>query len=229
MPNHRAGRRLRVRRPGRRLLTAVFVAGAIVGSLASAAGDAQMLDRVLAVVDGQILTLSDVRAALKFGIIPTDVTDDPIQPALRRLIDRRLMLTEIERYAPPEPSTAAVDAALAAARARFKDDAAFETALGQAATSREELRRHFRDALRIEAYLQQRFFSIPEPSEDEIVGYYNEHPAEFTENGSLRLLAEVRDKVFARVAEAKREVVASDWLQGLRRRSAVVILYLPGR
>jgi hypothetical protein len=45
----------------------------------------------------------------------------------------------------------------------------------------------------------------------------------------LRPLNDVRSQVVARVAEAKREVVASEWLQGLRRRSAVVILYLPGR
>jgi hypothetical protein len=211
------------------MIGAVVIAGAIALALCPAPAAAQMLDRVLATVDGQILTLSDVRAALKFGIVPADVSEDPIQSALRRLIDRRLMLAEIERYAPPEPLPIAVDAALAAVQARFKDSSAFEAALSQSATSREELRRHIRDSLRLDAYMQQRFFSIPEPSDDEIARYYKEHASEFTANGVLRPLSEVRGQVVARVAEAKREVVAGDWLQGLRRRSAVVILYLPGR
>ena len=64
---------------------------------------AEIIDRMLAVVDGQIVTLSDVRAALRFGLVPADVTTDPIAAALQRLIDRRLMLHEVERYAPPEP------------------------------------------------------------------------------------------------------------------------------
>jgi hypothetical protein len=210
------------------MLTAA-IAGAFVLGLRPVPAAAQMLDRVLAVVDGQILTLSDVRAALKFGIVPAEVTEDPIQAALRRLIDRRLMLAEIERYAPPEPTPGAVDAALTAVQARFEDSPAFEAALSQTATTREELSRHLRDSLRIEAYLQQRFFSIPEPSDDELARYYQEHAAEFTTNGVLRPLNEVRSQVVARVAEAKREVVSAEWLQGLRRRSAVVILYLPGR
>lgn len=211
------------------MLTAAAIAGAFALGLRPVPAAAQMLDRVLAVVDGQILTLSDVRAALKFGIVPADVAEDPIQAALRRLIDRRLMLAEIERYAPPEPTPGAVDAALAAVQARFEDSPAFEAALSQTATTREELGRHLRDSLRIDAYLQQRFFSIPEPSDDELARYYKEHATEFTTNGVLRPLNEVRSQVVARVAEAKREVVAAEWLQGLRRRSAVVILYLPGR
>lgn len=205
------------------------IAGAIALVWCQAPAAAQMLDRVLAVVDGQILTLSDVRAALKFGIVPADAAEDPIQPALRRLIDRRLMLAEIERYAPPEPLPNAVDAAIAAVQARFKDPSEFEAALSQSGMSLEELRRHRRDSLRIEAYLQQRFFSVPEPSDDELARYYKEHASEFTTNGVLRPLNDVRSQVVARVAEAKREVVAAEWLQGLRRRSAVVILYLPGR
>src|SRR5687768_17366957 len=75
---------------------------------------AEIIDRVLAVVDGQIVTLSDARAALRFGLVPADVSADPIGAAMQRLIDRRLTLAEVERYAPPEPPQAAVDAGVLA-------------------------------------------------------------------------------------------------------------------
>jgi hypothetical protein len=64
---------------------------------------AEVIDRVLAVVDTQIITLSDVRAAVRFALVPQDVAVDPIAAVMQRLIDRRLMLAEVDRYAPPEP------------------------------------------------------------------------------------------------------------------------------
>lgn len=191
--------------------------------------NAEIIDRVLAVVDEQIITLSDVRAAHKFGLVPADVSEDPIDAALKRLIERRLMLGEVERYAPPEPPQAAVDARLAAIRGRFKDPPAFETALKQSPMSTDELRRYVRDSLRIEDYISQRFASSLEPSNDEIARYHRDHASEFSVNGVLRPLEAVRDQVRARVIEERRAAAVRDWIEGLRRRASVVVLYLPGR
>ena len=80
---------------------------------ASWSARAEVIDRILAVVDTQIITLSDVRAALRFGLVPEDVSTDPTGAILQRLVDRRLMLVEVDRYAPPEPSEAAVNASVA--------------------------------------------------------------------------------------------------------------------
>ena len=194
--------------------------------LAAATAGGEIIDRVLAVVDTQLITLSDVRAGLKFGLVPADVSTDPIGAALQRLIDRRLMLAEVERYAPPEPPAAAVDAAVAAIEAKFGDALALEIALNQTAMSREELRRAIRDALRIDAYLQQRFAAVAQPSDDDLVRYYREHSAELTVDGRLRPLDDVREIVHARVVEAQRAAVIQQWLDGLRRRATILVLYL---
>ena len=194
--------------------------------LAAATAGGEIIDRVLAVVDTQLITLSDVRAGLKLGLVPADVSTDPIGAALQRLIDRRLMLAEVERYAPPEPAPAAVDAAVAAIEAKFGDALALEIALNQTAMSREELRRAIRDALRIDAYLQQRFAAVAQPSDDDLVRYYREHSAELTVDGRLRPLDDVREIVHARVVEAQRAAVIQQWLDGLRRRATILVLYL---
>jgi hypothetical protein len=194
--------------------------------LAAATARGEIIDRVLAVVDTQLITLSDVRAGLKLGLVPADVSTDPIGAALQRLIDRRLMLAEVERYAPPEPAPAAVDAAVAAIEAKFGDALALEIALNQTAMSREELRRAIRDALRIDAYLQQRFAAVAQPSDDDLVRYYREHSAELTVDGRLRPLDDVREIVHARVVEAQRAAVIQQWLDGLRRRATILVLYL---
>jgi hypothetical protein len=187
---------------------------------------AEVIDRILAVVDTQIVTLSDARAALKFALVPEDVAVDPIGAVLQRLIDRRLMLAEVDRYAPPEPTPAAVDAAMALVERRFKDTLEMEIALNQSAMSREELRRYVRDTLRLETYFQQRFSSVVQPSEDEILRYYREHAAEFTASGKLQPLETARDAVRTAVIREQRDVLVRQWVEGLRRRGAVQVLYL---
>ena len=192
----------------------------------AAAVRAEVIDRVLAVVDTQIITLSDARAALRFALVPQDVAVDPIAAVMQRLIDRRLMLAEVDRYAPPEPTPAAVDAAMAAIERRYKDALEMEIALNQSAMSREDLRRYVRDTLRLEAYFQQRFSTVVQPSEDDILRYYREHAAEFTVAGKLQPLDAVRDAVRTAVIREQREVFVRQWVQGLRRRGSVQVLYL---
>lgn len=187
---------------------------------------AEIIDRILAVVDTQIITLSDARAALKFALVPEDVAVDPIAAALQRLIDRRLMLAEVDRYAPPEPAPAAVDAAMAAIERRYKDTLEMEIALNQSAMSREDLRRYVRDGLRLEAYFQQRFSTVVQPSEDDILRYYRDHAGEFTVAGKLQPLDTVRDPVRTGVIREQREGFVRQWVEGLRRRGSVQVLYL---
>ena len=205
-------------------MTSSHVLAAICLSLATSIAHAELIDRVLAVVDGQIVTLSDVRAALRLGLVPPDVSDDPVQAGLRRLIDRRLMLVEVDRYAPDEPSPGAIEAGVASVRGRFKDAQAFEDALKQSPMTPDVLRRYIRDSLRIDAYLEQRFSSTAKPSDDEILEYYKQHPLDFTVNGALQPLPAVREQVIVRMAEDRRAQAIKDWLAGLWRRGSIVML-----
>jgi len=128
-----------------------------------------------------------------------------------------------------EPPASAIDARLASIQARFKDALGLEIALNQTAMTREELQRHIRDTLRIDAYLQQRFSITVEPSQDDMQRYYREHPAELTVDGVLRPFSEVAERIRARLIEERRDPIVREWIEGLRRRGNVVIVYLPGR
>jgi hypothetical protein len=199
------------------------------GTLGTTVARAQIIDRILAVVNGEIITLSDVRAAQRFGLVAADGSADPIAAGMQQLIDRRLMLAEVDRYAPAEPPAAAIDSAVDAVVASSKDASDFETMLIRYGMSREQLRRFVRDTLRLDAYLQQRSASMPQPSAEEIERYYKEHPAEFTANGALRPFEEVRAQAGDRAIEARRAAFVRDWVEGLRRRASLVVLYLPGK
>ena len=187
---------------------------------------AEIIDRVLAVVNGSLITLSDAHGALRFGLVARHASVDPLQDAVDQLIERRLVLSEVERYGPAEPSADAIDAALAATRSRFASGAAFEAALRETGITGEELRRQHRDELRAEGYVQQRFAQVVQPTEDEVLAYYRSHEAEFTRDGALRPDQDVRGDARAALAAARRVEVIREWIGGLRRRADVTILPL---
>ena len=81
----------------------------VVAALGAAVLHAETIDRVLAVAADQLITLSDVTAAIDLGLQSTDGAADPVRAVLTKLIDRELVLAEVDRYAPAEPTTEAVD------------------------------------------------------------------------------------------------------------------------
>ncbi len=117
----------------------------------------EVIDRVLAVVGGSLITLSDVNAASELGLVAPGGGSDPVRDVLSRLIDRELQLAEVDRYAPPEPSAAAIDRELQAVMSRFSSPELFAAALVRAGIDLASLRETLRQDLRIRAYLEQRF------------------------------------------------------------------------
>ena len=194
--------------------------------VAGPAAHAEIIDRILAVVEGQIITLSDVRAVTRLGLETVPPGDDPIRSVLDALIVRQLMLVEVERYSPPEPPEGAIDARLNVMRARAPDALGFEITLHEVGMTGDHLRRYVRDALRIESYLEQRFTASIQPTDDEIAGYYRLHAERFTRDGKPLPFADARDEARAALVEARRTALVSDWLGGLRRRADIVDLYL---
>ena len=138
-------------------MTAV-IAGAMI---LPPAISAETVDRVLAVVAGQLIMLSDVTAARALGIIEPAPGADPVASVLSRLIDRELMLAEVDRYAPPEPEAADVDREVEVVRARFPSQKAFDETLARSGFDITHVREIERQNLRLRAYLEQRF-TVPD-------------------------------------------------------------------
>jgi len=134
-----------------------FRAAALVLALTSVVA-ADTIDRVLAVVSGQLILLSDVNAVRDLGIVNVRVDSaDPTGEVLSTLIDRELMLAEVDRYAPQEPDNAAIDREIAIVRGRFPSEKAFNDVLTRSGYDLAHLREIVRQNLRLRAYLDQRF------------------------------------------------------------------------
>jgi hypothetical protein len=133
-------------------------------------------------------------------------------------------MTEIDRYAPPEPPAEKIDAALAAMQAKFRSAEELQAALAETGLTTDQLRRHARDELRIRAYEQERFGYVMQPSEEETLTYYRANPARFTTSGVLRPFDDVRADVRAALLAERRTQLAREWLAGLRRRANITVL-----
>src|SRR4051812_40065064 len=147
----------------------VFVGGRVrIGAalafcaLAACAVRAETIDRVLAVVAGQLITLTDVTAAADLGLQSPGAAADPVRAVLDKLIDRELVLAEVDRYAPAEPSAESVDREVVQVRQRFPSSAAFDAALARSGIDEKHLRETLRQDLRMRAYLDQRFSVSPD-------------------------------------------------------------------
>jgi hypothetical protein len=137
--------------------------------LCAVAAHADVIDRIMAVVGGQPITLSDVNAAVLFRLVDVPAgTADPIGYTLDRLIERTLLLSEVERFQPPEPDPIEITIRIDEIERRFGSAAAFDKALAVTGMTREQLRRYLRDDLRITTYLNQRFGASVDPVERRI-------------------------------------------------------------
>ena len=135
---------------------------ALVGALAASGGSRpaaaqQLLDRILAVVQGQVILLSDVRLFLDAGLVEPSSAVDPVPPALERLIERRLILEEAARYVVEEPAPGEVDARMRGVVQRVGGRPALEAALAAAGYTTPALEQVVQEDLRIERYLARRF------------------------------------------------------------------------
>jgi hypothetical protein len=112
----------------------------------------ELIERTLAIVGGTPITLSDVRTAVALRLVSSESIND----ATERLVERALILREVERYAPPEPSRAEIEKRLAEIRESL-EPAQYDAALAIGGFTEGRVRGWVRDDLRISAYLDQRF------------------------------------------------------------------------
>ena len=162
--------------------------------LIATTASAEIIDRIVAVVAGQIITKSDVDAAVAFGLAPD----------LQALIDRTLMMSEVRRVAPPEPAPAAREARAAQMRAGFATPDAFVRALEIGGLDDAAVRSYAADDLRLSAYLDERFSSASLPTEEEI--------------------RQVGEAARARLTAERRQILVNAWIAELRRRTEITVL-----
>jgi hypothetical protein len=177
-----------------------FAAALLFTTVTRAAAADEIIERVVAVAAGDVITQTDVAAARDLGLVRVGDAGDPSREIISRLIDRALMLAEVDRYAPPEPSAAEIDRGVQAVRARFDTLQAFDAALAKVGMDERSLRDTIRQDLRIRAYLDLRFVVAP-----------------------------ASDAAEQAAAVARRDALVTAWIAGLRRRATITEVDVTGR
>jgi hypothetical protein len=199
-----------------------LVLSALVVSLSPVSAQ-QLLDRVVARVGTVAITLSDVRAAIGLGLVETASATDaaPVQP----LIDRQLMLVEVARFPPPDPALAAIDAQIETMRAHA--GAELGALMRNTGIDEQRIRELARDTLRIRGYVDQRFGTSVQVTEDDVRRYYEAHAQEFTRNAMPIPFEEAAPEARRRASDERLRATVEQWLQDLRARAEVVVLNPP--
>ena len=180
----------------------------------------QLLDRVLARVDGIPITLTDVQAAIGLGIIQVG-SGDAITEGTQQMIDRQLELTEVQRFPPPEPSPDAV--AREDARLKMNAGSRLPMLLQSTGLTEQRITDMARDNLRIAGYLDQRFGTTVQVSDEEVAAYYRTHEAEFTNAGVTVPYEDAEPIARQRVSNERRRAIVNQWLRDLRSRADVAV------
>lgn len=123
-----------------------------------AAGPQTVLDQVVLRFGGEIVTKLDIRQARMLKLV--DVSADTDQAYVDAIANRRLMLTDLKRTPPKEPTSEELDAAVRAWAAKVGGGDA-DTLLDRAGMSASGLRGWIQDDLRMQAYITERFAGRP--------------------------------------------------------------------
>jgi len=107
--------------------------------LPGAASRAELVDRVVAIIDREVVTLSEAEQASQIGRARTGAWA-PMLSVVERLIESREVEREVERFTGQPVSPELADSALREVRARFSSVIAFQEMLARSGRSEEELR-----------------------------------------------------------------------------------------
>jgi len=192
----------------------------------SPASAQQLIDRVVARVDGYPLTLTDVQAAIGLGLIQVPAGSDPIASGTQQMINRQLELLEVQRFPPPEPDPASVMPEIA--RLKMNAGARLPALMQSTGLSEQRIADIARDNVRIAGYLAQRLGTAVQVSDEEVANYYRTHEAEFTRGGDTVPFEEAEPIARQRASDERRRATVDQWIRDLRSRADVSINQPPG-
>jgi len=198
------------------------------------------LDRVVAVVNGELILDSDVDQERRFAaLLPYGEAEGPPTRirAIERLINRDLILQQARLQPQDEISTEAATKDLNALRSllpnckqhQCETQAGWDSFLASEGFTEETLTELWRQRMQVLAFIERRFRMGIKVTPEEIATYYNQTllPQYAALHATPAPLASVSDRIQQVLLEQKVTKLLDDWLQSLRAQGSVVVLH-PG-
>jgi peptidyl-prolyl cis-trans isomerase SurA len=195
-----------------------------------------VLDRVVAVVNGDLILESDVDEERRLEAFqpfraPTETTRDKI---IERLVDRTLILQQALLQPEPPITDAAVDAQLATLRKEIQackeyacaTDDGWEKFVATQGFTMEELRRQWQQRMEVLRFIEERFRLGVRVQDDEVKTYYEKTllPEYARRHATAPPLETIAPRIEEILVQQRVTGLLTDWLKSLRAQGQVRIL-----
>jgi len=180
---------------------------------------AVLVDRVIAAVNNDVITLSELRQTLAFNVAVggTGAGRQVAAETLDGLMSRKLLLQEAYRLQFVEVTEADIAAEVERFRARLGGAEAVERFLSRAGMSPANLSRMLGERLIVERFVERKIELYARVSRDEVRAYYDEHREEF----SGRRFSEVRREIEALLSHQMASQQLDTYIAELRERAVI--------
>lgn len=189
---------------------------------------AATIDRIAALVDRQVLTVSEINQMAEIRFFPRKVRqseDDYRRDILDKLIAQALRYRDVERFGAEDIAADSIEARLKEIQQRFPTVADFNANLQRAELSLEEVRALIKRQIQVEAYIQERFAPMIFVSSEEIETYYRGPWSQQRRERGLPIppLSQVQEEIRALLKSSRLEQEVERWTTQLRSRANVDI------
>ena len=187
-----------------------------------------VIDRIAALVDRQVITVSEINQMAEIQFFPRTAgqsEDDYRHSILESLIAQALRYRDVERFGTADISKDDIESRLQQIEGRFASPADFTAALQKAELSLDEVRALIKRQLQVESYIQERFAPMIFVSSDQIEAYYRGPYAQERRKRGLPVppLATVTDEIRTQLKSNGLESEVARWTTGLRSQANVDI------
>jgi len=184
------------------------------------------IDRISAVIDRQVITLSEVNQMVAIRFFPRvsgRSDDDYRHDVLEALIAQSLRYRDVERFGAQDIPKDSIEARLTEITSRFKSPAEFAAAVASVELSMDEVRALVKRQLQVEAYIQERFSPLVFIPNEEIETYYRGPWSEQRRARGLAItpLDQVRDEIRTLLKSERLQTEIDKWTAQLRARANV--------
>jgi hypothetical protein len=197
----------------------------LLAALLTVPASAVTVDRIAAVVDGQVLTVSEIAqmVEIRFFTRLAASEEEHRREVLDALVAQALRYRDVERFGAQDISPDTIEARLMEIRRRFASEEEFNAALARAELTLEEVRALAKRQLQVEAYIQERFAPLVFVTNEEIDDYYTSVWARARRERGLTVppLTDVREEVRTAVRSSRLQTEVDKWTAQLRARANV--------
>jgi hypothetical protein len=186
------------------------------------------IDRIAALVDRQVLTVSEISQMELIRFFPRSAgqSDDAYRRAiLDNLIAQALRFRDVQRFGAEDVSKDSIEARLLQIQKRFASTDDFNAALQRAELTLDEVRGLIKRQLQVESYIQERFAPMISVSTEEIESYYNGTWSQQRRQRGLPVppLSEVQDEIRTLLKSTQLHQEVDKWTIELRSHANVDI------